>query len=242
MIITSTTNSKIKYLLKLKQKKFRDLNNEYLVEGEHLLKECYKSKTLKEIFLTTMPKDNIDIKVTLVTNEIMKKLSSLETPPKVIGLCHKNISNEIIGEKILLLDNIQDPGNLGTIIRSSKAFNIDTLVLSNDTVDLYNSKVLRATQGIYNYLNIVRMDLEKAISIIKEKNIPLYGTNVNNGISIKDINTTSYALIVGNEGNGVNTKYQELCDKNIYIPMNKGVESLNVSVATSIILYELGGK
>ena len=245
MTITSLENTKIKYWLKLKQKKYRDLNNEYLIEGEHLVEEAVKNKIIKELIIIENYTNNYNLEATYVTEEIMKKLSSLDTPSPIMALCIKKQSKEIIGNKILLLDNIQDPGNLGTIIRSSKAFNIDTLVLSLDTVDLYNSKVLRSTQGIYNYLNIVKMDLNEAIEIIRKKKIPLYGTNVINGVNVKSLNKDSkksYALLMGNEGQGLNKQLQSLCDINIYIPMNKDVESLNVAIATSILLYELNGE
>ena len=250
MTIASLENTKIKNLLKLKQKKYRDLTNEFLIEGEHLVQEAYKNKAVKELIIVENTNINIDIdtnsniQITYVTKEIMKKLTELDTPTNIIAVCEKKLATTITGNKILLLDKIQDPGNLGTIIRSAKAFNIDTIVLSLDTVDLYNSKVLRSTQGIYNYLNIVRMDLFEAIKIIKEKKINLYGTNVVKGINIKSLQLKdkSYALIMGNEGQGLNKELQNLCDENIYIPMNKNVESLNVAVATSILLYELNGE
>ena len=245
MLITSLDNTKIKNLLKLKQKKYRDLSNEYLIEGQHLVQEAYQNNVIKELILLDGTNSNIEIKTTYVTAEIMKKLTELDTPTNIMALCEKKESLTITGTKILLLDKIQDPGNLGTIIRSAKAFNVDTLILSPDTVDLYNSKVLRSTQGIYNYLNIIKMDLLEAIKIIKEKNITLYGTNVVKGINIKSLQSKdkkSYALIMGNEGQGLTKSLQDLCDENIYIPMNEDVESLNVAVATSILLYELNGE
>ena len=171
----------------------------------------------------------------------MKKMSSMESPSNILAVCEKSNSKEIIGNKILLLDEIQDPGNLGTIIRSSVAFGVTTIILSPDTVDLYNPKVIRASEGMFCHINIITMDLEEAISIIKSKDINVYGTNVVNGIDVRNINdNNSYALVMGNEGNGVKQNIQELCDKNLYIPMNNNCESLNVGVACSILLYELG--
>ena len=158
----------------------------------------------------------------------------------ILCLCEKKSSNEIKGSKILLLDDIQDPGNLGTIIRSSVAFNVDTIILSPNTVDLYNSKVLRSTQGMFSHINIITMDLYDAINIIKSKGITVYGTNVNEGVDVRSINdTNSYALVMGNEGNGVHQNIQDMCDKNLYIKMSNNTESLNVGVACSILLYEL---
>ncbi len=172
----------------------------------------------------------------------MKKISTMDTPSNVIALCKKTI-NKNIGKKILLLDEVQDSGNLGTIIRSSVAFNIDTIILSENTVDLYNPKVLRGTQGMYNFINIFSMNSIDAINEIKSKNIKVYGTNVVNGVDVKslsDEDKRSFCLIVGNEGNGVREEIQELCDCNLYIKTNENVESLNVGVACSILLYELG--
>lgn len=242
-MITSLNNDTIKYFLKLKHKKYRDLYNEYLIEGDHLIKEAYKNNTIVELIVLKDIPLPYDLPYIYVSNEIMKELSDLDNFNSYMAVCKKKKPSTITGSKILLLDNIQDPGNLGTIIRSSKAFNIDTLVLSNDTVDLYNSKVLRSTQGIYNYLNIVRMDLKEAIFYLKEQNIPIYGTNVSKGVNVKSINNTEkYALIMGSEGKGLKKQLEQLCDKNIYIPINKSVESLNVAIAASILLYELNGE
>ena len=145
--------------------------------------------------------------------------------------------------KLLLLDEIQDPGNLGTIIRSSVAFNVDTIILSENTVDLYNPKVIRATQGILFYINIISMNSLEAIRELKMLNIPIYGTDVDSGVdarTLRDSDKQSFALVMGNEGNGVRDIVKEQCDKNLYISMNSNVESLNVAIATSILLYELG--
>ena len=235
MIITSQENEKIKELSKLQQKKYRDLTNTYLVEGEHLVEEAKKANVLLEIFSLNEMENT-----TQVSYEVMKKLSSLDTPPSIIGLCKKKESNEIIGNKIVILDEIQDPGNLGTIIRSSLAFNIDTIILSNNCVDLYNPKVLRGTQGILFHINIISMDTTAAINKLKEKNIPIYGTSVVNGEELKTINEKDkYCIIMGNEGQGLSNEILNKCDKRLYIPMNNKVESLNVGVACSIILYEL---
>ena len=240
MVITSLENKKVKEIVKLQSKKYRDLTNTFVVETEHLVEEAEKVGIVKELYLCE--DEFVDRDDTyFVTKEVMKKMSTMESPSNVLAVCEKSNSKEIIGDKILLLDEIQDPGNLGTIIRSSVAFNIDTIILSNDTVDLYNPKVIRASEGMFCHLNIITMDLEEAIKTIKDKGIKVYGTNVVNGTDVKDLNDTmSFALVMGNEGNGVKQHIQELCDENLYIPMNKTCESLNVGVACSILLYELG--
>ena len=240
MIVTSLENNKIKDLVKLQTKKYRGSTNMFLVEGEHLVEEVFKAGLLKEIFVVDGDSFSIDVPITYVSSDVMKKISTTDTYTNVVGLCEKKNSNEIIGDKILLLDDIQDPGNLGTIIRSSVAFNVDTIILSPNTVDLYNSKVLRSTQGMFSHINTITMDLVEAINTIKSLGITVYGTNVNNGEDVRNISdTSSYALIMGNEGNGVKDYIQDMCDKNLYIKMSNNTESLNVGVACSILLYEL---
>ena len=241
MVITSVENEKIKNLCKLEKKKYRDMTNTYLVEGEHLVIEALKANVLDEIFVLEGSHFSFDVKTTEVSFEVMKKLSSMDTPINIIGLCHKNSNNEILGNRIVLLDELQDPGNLGTIIRSSLAFNIDTIILSENTVDLYNPKVLRATQGMHFHINIISMSSYDAVTKLKENNYLVLGTNVENGYDVRDIDKIDkFCLVMGNEGNGVRKEIQDMCDKNLYIKTNSKVESLNVGVACSILLYELG--
>lgn len=242
MIITSLNNPTIKEISKLKNKKYRDLTNTYLVEGDHLVEEAYKNNLLIKIILLEDAICNYDIEKIYVTKEVMKKLTELDTPNKIIGIVKKNTPLPI-GNKILILDNIQDPGNLGTIIRSSVAFDIDTIVLSPNTVDIYNPKVIRSTQGMIFYTNIITLELKEFINEIKTKNYTIFGTNVRNGKNIKEITLPEkFALVLGNEGQGVSKEIESLCDDNIYIKMSSKCESLNVSVATSILLYEVYNK
>lgn len=242
MVITSILNEKIKTISKLQKKKYRDIYGKYLVEGEHLVLEAIKAGVCLEIFL--LEGEEYSFKnITYVTKSVMEKLTEMDSATKMVAVCKKKEFNELVGEKVLLLDGVQDPGNLGTIIRSSVAFGITDIVLSKDTVDLYNKKVLRATQGMYLNVNIIRDDLDKVISILKSKNVSIYGTNVNEGIDVTSLESKDkqkYALIMGNEGQGVSLELQALCDKNLYIKLSDNVESLNVGVACSILLYELG--
>ena len=237
-MIESINNEQIKEIRKLNDKKYRDESNLFLVEGDHLVKEAYKAGYLKKIILTEDIYD-FDVEKLLVTDKVIKSISELNNT-KVIGVCSK-LSNELdLSKNIVILDGVQDPGNLGTIIRSCVAFNINNLVLSNETVDLYNSKVIRSTQGMIFNINIIRDDLENTIKLLKDNNYTIYGTNVVNGIDIKDVKKDKkYAIILGNEGNGISNKINALVDKNIYIKMNDKCESLNVAVSGSIILYEL---
>ena len=241
MVITSTDNDRIKGYIKLKERKNRKKSNEFLVEGTHLVLEACKKGIVKEIILEEDASFITDLPIVYVSKEIMKKLSEMDTPSNVMAVCNM-LDNKISGEKFLLLDDIQDPGNLGTIIRSAMAFNVDTIVLSPNTVDLYNPKVVRATQGMMFHINIVINDLKEVIEELKSRDIPIYGTRVDSGSDVRllrDEKTDKYALIMGNEGNGVSTDILDMCDEYLYIKMNDKVESLNVGVATSIILYEL---
>ena len=240
MVIESLDNKKIKNLRKLKQKKYRDKMKMYLIEGIHLVKEAYKSKDLLEVILLSDEKIDMDVNKVYVTKNVLKSLSELDTPYNIIGVCKYKDEDKNYGNKILILDNVQDPGNLGTIIRSCVAFNVNTLILSEDTVDLYNSKVLRGSQGMNFHLNIIRRDIKSEIEKLKENNYKIYGTNVKDGIRIKNVkDLKKYAIIMGNEGLGLKEEIKDLTDENIYIDMNSSCESLNVAVATSIILYEL---
>lgn len=243
MVVTSVNNEHIKEINKLKEKKYRDLTNTFLIEGEHLVIEANKNHLIKELIVLEGIDIDIDnVKTTYVSKEVMKKLSSMDSYPNVIGICNKKEDEEINGN-VLVLDDIQDPGNLGTIIRSSVAFNIDTIILSPKTVDMYNSKVIRSTQGMLFHINIIVKDLEMAINKLKEDNYIIYGTKVDNGKDVREINNISkFALIIGNEGNGMSDKVSNLCDEYLYIKMNNNVESLNAGVAASILLYDLAGK
>ena len=230
-MIESVNNERIKRFSKLQNKKYRDLEGFFIVEGEHLVEEAKKKNLLVEVFSL----DGSD--GTIVSEAVMRKLSGLKSVPKVLGIAKKPENTQIKGN-ILMLDGIQDPGNLGTIIRSAVAFNIDTIVASLDTVDVYNTKTLRSSEGMIFNINYVTADLENIIKNLKDYNV--YVTNVLNGESLDDIETKgNYALIDGNEGSGVRKNIQELATNTLYIPMNDKCESLNVAIATSIILYEL---
>lgn len=239
MIYTSLDNDKIREIKKLQTKKYRDITNTFIVEGDHLIDEAYKNGLLKTIIVdedyTLNRKYNVEIMI--CSHKVMRYLSELDTPNKVLGVCIKKEEGRI-GNKVLALDNIQDPGNLGTIIRSAVSFNVDTILLSNDTVDLYNSKVIRASQGMLFNTNIIICDLKEKLE--KLNDYVIYGTKVDGGEDLKLIkNNEKMVIVMGNEGKGVNKNILDLCDKYLYIKMNEKCESLNVAVATSIILYEL---
>ena len=241
MLITSLNNEKIKELSKLKIKKYRDLERKFLVEGDHLVNEAYKTSNLLEVFALegeTISYDNIN--VTFVTKEVLKKLSDQDSSTNVIGVCKyidENINND---SNILFLDGIQDPGNLGTIIRSAAAFSY-SLVLGDGTVDIYNSKVVRATEGMIFHINFIKSNI---VDFIKGNNsYKYYIADMNKGVSVLDYNLDEkVAIIMGNEGNGVSDIVRSAVDNYIHIPQSSNVESLNVGVAASILMFNMGGK
>ena len=238
MLYKSHTNPKIKELTKLKTKKYRDKQNLFIIEGKHLVQEAYKNGYLKELLLLENEEFKLDVETNYINKNILKILSTVPSPSGIIGICEKPKSS-LKGNRLLILDSIQDPGNLGTIIRSSVAFNIDTIIINDNCADPYNDKTVRASQGMIFYCNIIKENLFEFIKQIKGK-IPIYGTKVDNGKDLKTIEkNSSFAIIMGNEGSGVDKELLNMCDEYIYIPMNSNCESLNVGVATSIILYEL---
>lgn len=243
-IITSLENKKIKYINKLKNKKFRDEEGIFVIETKHLVEEAYKSGFLTELYIVdTNIESNIleDDKINKyqITKEIMNKVSSLESPSNFLGLV-KKLPTINYGNRLLILDNIQDPGNLGTIIRSAVAFNLDTLILSNDCVDLYNDKTIRSSEGMLFKLNILRKDLNTFLTELKNNNYTIYGTDVVNGSIVGEIKfPKKYAIIIGNEGKGLKSTLKNHVDQNIYIPMSFNAESLNAGIAASIIMYEM---
>ena len=239
MLYSSIDNKKIKDIKKLNNKKYRKETGLFIIESEHLIEESYKNGYLKELFLLENTEYKLDIETNYLTDKVMKYITELDTPTNMIGVCHK-LNEKELGNKILMLDGIQDPGNLGTIIRSSVAFNIDTIILGNNTVDLYNSKVLRASEGMIFNINIIEKNLLEYVPILKKQDYKIIGTKVTNGKEIKSLEKNEkLCIIMGNEGNGISDKLLDECDEYIYINMSSKCESLNVAVATSIILYEL---
>lgn len=239
MLYTSTDNKKIKDIKKLHTKKYRDGKGLFLTEGQHLVLEAYKTGHLKTLILDQDQLFPLDIETIYVSNNILNYISTLSTPSHVMGICQKKEPPKEWGNRVLLLDEIQDPGNLGTIIRSAVAFHIDTIILSKNCADIYNEKTVRASQGMIFHIDLDVQDLNETIEKLKQEKYKIYGTKVTYGTNVKDIEKTEkIAIIMGNEGVGVKEHLLDQCDEHIYINMNEPCESLNVGVATSIILYE----
>lgn len=155
-----------------------------------------------------------------------------------MGVVKFFLSDKIVGKKIVLLDNVQDPGNVGTIIRSALAFNVSTIVLSMDSVNIYNDKLIRSTEGCMFNMNIVRMDLNQAIDKIHDMGIKVYYADMHGSINLDNSEVKDYALVLGSEGKGISSYIKEKADEGINIPMNSKCESLNVGVSGSIIMYK----
>lgn len=237
-MIESVNNEHIKNICKLKLKKHRDEENKFLIEGYHLIEEALKENILEEVFILNNETNTYEIKTTIVSEKVMKKLSNMQNT-NIVGLCKKRISQKI-GNKVLILDKLQDPGNVGTIIRSAVAFDVDTIIITPNSVDIYNEKVLRASQGMFFKINFLEADIQTIIPLLKKEGHTIIGSTVTESTPLKNLeNHEKYVLIVGNEGQGLSNETLNLCDIKVNIEMSSNCESLNVGIATSIILYEM---
>lgn len=231
--ISSKDNAEIKNLIKIYQnRKARNESNLFIVEGYNMVEEAFKAHVLKHVY--TLKEEKGYKNQTIITRELMDKICDSVTPQGIIGLCEKpNMTH--MGDRILYLDRIQDPGNLGTLIRSARAFNFDTIILNN-TVDLYNPKTLRSSEGNLFYISFI----ERSIEELKKDGYFIFGTSMN-GKVLEDVTDCpkKIVLILGNEGTGVSHNLLQESDVNLTISMNNNTESLNVGVAGSIIMHHL---
>jgi RNA methyltransferase, TrmH family len=246
--IHSVKNPQVKQWKKLLSRKERDKTGLFLVEGFHLVEEAI---TQDEQVLEIIVAENIglpprwdagSVPVTTVTEEISNELSDTEAPQGIYAICRQKDKHPSLDDAktFLFLDAVQDPGNLGTMIRTADAAGIDAVIVGYGSVDIFNGKVLRSAQGSHFHLPVVRGDLHSWIDKLKERNIPVYGTALENAnIYTKTKPSKQFALIVGNEGNGVNHELLVKTTENLYIPIFGKSESLNVAVATGILLYYL---
>ncbi|WP_295201618.1 RNA methyltransferase [uncultured Chryseobacterium sp.] len=235
----------IKVLQSLDKKKFRQKYNLFLVEGNKIIAELLDSEfKIKEIFSTDPQKTGrTDVPVTHISENELKKISFLKTPKDSVAVCYLNPEKQEEDKDVqLVLDGIQDPGNLGTIIRLADWFGIEQIICSEDTVDFYNPKVIQASMGSFTRVNMVYTDLANYLSETKNSNI---GTDME-GESIYTFEKPGKLnLILGNEGNGMRPETEKLLDKSISIPRfgtSQSTESLNVSMAAGIILGQLYSK
>jgi len=233
----------IRILQSLDKKKFRQKYNLFLVEGNKTILELPNSKfKIKEIFSTEAHNFlSKDIAFTHITENELKKISFLRNPKDSVAVCELIEESPFEDKNFqLVLDGIQDPGNLGTIIRLADWFGIEQIICSEDTVDFYNPKVIQATMGSFTRVNMVYRDLTEYLSNTKNVNVgtDMEGENIYQFEKPKNIN-----LILGNEGNGMRETTEKLLQKKICIPrFGKSTESLNVSMAAGIILGQLFSK
>lgn len=252
--ITSKDNEFIKHVKKLKDKKHRDVNNEYVIEGIKLVEEAIQeSAKIKQIVLCDdcersdyIPKDLMyeiaKYDCIYVTEKIFKYLSEVQNPQGILAVVEKNnhkIDIDYQSDIIVALDDVQDPGNLGTILRTVDSIGLTQILVSKGTADCYNSKVVRSTMGAIFRIKIIECeDLVKTLKEVKKHKFKVMVSSLQTDNSIYDVNYNKKIIVIGNEANGVKKEIQDLADEKVKIPMLGKTESLNASVATGIILYE----
>lgn len=244
MIICSKTNPRIKKTKKLLQKKYR--KDSYLIEGWHLFEEAQKAnQNILAVFLLEEVAEltNSDYPVYIVSPEVLKELTETPSPQGIvaeIAMPNHPLSLEKRG-KYLLLEDIQDPGNLGTMIRTADAAALDGVILSEKTVDIYNQKTLRSMQGSHFHLPIWRTDVYHFCRSMQSHEIPILGTTLSkDSIDYKALRRQdSFVLVMGNEGRGISDEMAALANQRIHITMPGQAESLNVAVAAGILIFSL---
>ncbi len=252
--ITSKDNDFIKHVKKLKDKKYRDISNEYVIEGVKLVAEAIQEAApIKQIVLCDdcersdlIPKDLMyeiaKYDCIYVNEKLFQYLSEVQNPQGILAIVEKNNKNEQIDysqDIIVALDDVQDPGNLGTILRTVDSIGLTQILVSKGTADCYNPKVVRSTMGAIFRIKIVECDdLLKTLKEVKKHKFKVMVSSLQTENSIYDVNYNKKVIVIGNEANGVEFNIQELADEKIKIPMLGKTESLNASVATGIILYE----
>lgn len=246
--INSLDNSTVKKVKKLKQRKYREEEKKFLAEGRKFLDFTYTPDLiiLKENFEDfeniTTKLERFDCRKIVVNDRIFKELTSQENSQGVILVypyCETNI--EKINNNIIVLDKIQDPGNLGTIIRVADAAGFKDIILTKGSVDCYNEKCVRSSMGSIFNMNIVYMEELQLIQFLKEKKYKFLVTALeNNSIEYTDITLSEKnAIIFGSEGNGVSDNFLKVADETVIIPIYGSAESLNVAMASGIILYKV---
>ncbi|KRQ87344.1 23S rRNA (uridine(2479)-2'-O)-methyltransferase [Caloramator mitchellensis] len=245
----SKNNKLIKDTLKLKQKKYRDESGKFIIEGARFVEEALNENKVEYIFYSgkfasskyssildaNCPKYEVE-------DAVIKELSDTETPQGIIAVCIKtDYDLEVLKDFAVIIDGVQDPGNLGTIIRTADAAGADAVIIVKGTVDVYNSKTLRSTMGSIFHLPVIYIDeFETSIDILKQKGFKVYATDLTAKSYIYDFDfKQKTAIIIGNEANGIPQSHIELATDKIKIPMIGRAESLNAAMASSILLYEV---
>ena len=248
-IISSPKNEKIKELVKLQTAKGRKKEGMYLLEGEHLVEEAIKEKAPMELILVTSNRledyqnllAHTDVQVIVVSPDVFHKLSMTETTQGVLAVV-KIVKQDSLpySGRFIVLDAVQDPGNLGTIVRTADAAGFDAVVLGTGTVDLYNDKVLRSMQGSHFHIPVFQADLKDYLPTLKDKGVQVAVTALHRDSKDYTIlqGSTDVAIVVGNEGQGVSDDVIDLADVVVTIPMFGKAESLNVAIASALLMYK----
>ena len=250
IVIESKDNTLFKYTRKLKERKHRVKENKYIIEGFRLVQEAFKANcSIDYVVVNESGKDKLDdylseymdnIKIYQMRNDLFSQLSSTENTQGVIAVSNINNSiNDINGDFYLLCDKVQDPGNLVTIIRTAHAAGVNSIILTKGTVDIYNDKTIRSTMGSIFYTPIIYDNDLSLLKKLKDEGFSLVATSLEESKNFFDEDLSGKVILsVGNEGNGISEEIFALADKKVKIPMPGGAESLNVGIATSIILFE----
>lgn len=250
IFIESKDNSLFKETKKLKDRKNRLKEKKYIIEGFRLVQESFKAKCLIDYIVVSESglekldeylKEYLDqVKIYVMKNNLFSQLTSTEQPQGIIAVLNITDSTDNLdGEFYLLCDKVQDPGNLGTIIRTAHAAGVTGIILTKGTVDIYNDKTIRSTMGSIFYMPVIHDNDLSFLEELKSKGFKLVATSLEESKDFFDEDLSGKIILsVGNEGNGISNEIFSLADKKVKIPMPGGAESLNVAVATSIILFE----
>jgi len=253
-VITSKDNEFVKSIRKLKDKKYRDEAGVYVIEGTKLIEEAIEEKAeIKKIVICEECVHTGDIEQKLlytiakydciyVNEKVFNILTDVIAPQGILAVVakpNKNLKIKYDQDIILALDGIQDPGNLGTILRTADSVNLKQIIVTKNTADCYNPKVVRSTMGAIFRVNVIETDnLVKSLKEAKKNKFEVVVTALDTENSIYDVNYNKKVIVIGNEANGVTKEIQEIADRKVKIPMLGKTESLNASVATGIMLYE----
>ena len=251
-MITATSNKRIKWLVTLSEKaKERKKEQVFLVEGAKMFEEAPEAY-IKEVYVSEsyIEKNGISEKLEktgyeTVTDEVFKKISDTKTPQGILCVMNQyQYSLEKLLEKenpvFVLLEDIQDPGNLGTIFRTGEGAGIDAVIMTKDTVDIYNPKTIRATMGSIYRMPFLYVDsLKDTMKTLQDKGILVYAAHLQGKEYYDSFDfKKGTAFLIGNEGNGLKKETADLADAYLKIPMEGKVESLNAAIATSLLMYE----
>jgi RNA methyltransferase, TrmH family len=236
------SKNEIKFIRSLHQKKFRTESNRFFIEGKKLLEEAllHHPSIIEQVFATKEVITELglpfSIQVEEISNKELEQISALKHPQGLLAVCRaETVSNPIIAKRILVLDGVQDPGNMGTILRTAAWFGMDEVICSRDTVEIFNPKVVQATMGAIFHLPISYTDLAEFLSCSQ---LPIYGAVMNGENVYSTTIPNEFILILGNEGNGIRPEIEAMIQHPITIPkLGKG-ESLNVGVAAAVLLSE----